>query len=164
MSTFITIRIVITVDTEPFHGYICVALTIAFLMVNVLYDNDEQRLSLSRYGVHEAIQVPQDMSPVYNESCVVSAAGCRWCLGRVPLLNGERLHCSHPYLDVAIARRIARSYQRSTCLTSATSCSVDALSCLCILRFCPERDYADGACSRAIQLFKSEEDLRRNAS
>ena len=45
-----------------------------------------------------AIQAPQEMSPVSNEGCVVSAAGCRWCLGRVPLLNGGRLNV-HLYLN-----------------------------------------------------------------
>ena len=76
-------------------------------MVDLIKHNydDERRLSISRDGVQiseksGAIPVPQEMSPVFNEGCVVSTTGCQWCLGRVPLLNEGRLHCSHPYLDV----------------------------------------------------------------
>ena len=46
------------------------------------------------------ILVPQEMFPVGNEGCAVSAAGCPWCLGTVPLLSGSSRHCLHPYFLV----------------------------------------------------------------
>ena len=46
-----------------------------------------------------AIPVLQEMSPVCNKGCEISAAGCRWYLGSVPLPTGDRLHCSRPYLE-----------------------------------------------------------------
>ena len=39
-----------------------------------------------------AILVPQEIPPIGNEGCVVSAAGCRWGLGRVPLPTRGRRH------------------------------------------------------------------------
>ena len=57
-------------------------------------------------GKSSASPVLQEMFPVCNVGCVVSAAGCRWCLGRVPLPAGDRLHFSRPYLDVVSSKRL----------------------------------------------------------
>ena len=51
----------------------------------------------------ESFKYLQEMSPVCNEGCVVSAVGCRWCLGRVSLLIGGRRHCSRLYLDALLS-------------------------------------------------------------
>ena len=76
-----------------------VYLTIEIVVVNVM--STDYLLTVMVYKISEmslAIQAPQEMSPVSNESCVVLAAGCRWCLEGVPLPAGGRLNV-HLYLN-----------------------------------------------------------------
>ena len=71
-----------------------------------------------------AILVLQKMFPVCNRNCALLAAGClgyfvsKWRL--MSLLTSLSRHCS--------LLAISRIWRQSTCLTSATSCSVDAHS------------------------------------
>ena len=62
---------------------------------SVIYRYDVQVLKSP-----EPFKCSRKMSLVCIEGYAVLAVGCRWCFGKVPLLNGGRRHCSYPYLDV----------------------------------------------------------------
>ena len=73
------------------------------MLVEMFFVNTDCLFTVMVYKISEkfiVIQVPQQMPSVGDEGCVVSTAGCRWCLEKVPLRNGGRLYCSRPYLDM----------------------------------------------------------------